>query len=101
MPRIKGQPMSQYSEVKEMHSFKLTPHAYQYLSKLAKQHGMRSKAEVIEAIARDDGDLIALPRNLFIMWERESRDKTSPRYERLQQLLEEIKEYLPTKNIED
>jgi hypothetical protein len=56
---------------------------------------MESKAEVIEHIARSDGDLVALPRHIFEIWVAEAKDKTSPRYQRLQQLLEELTDYLP------
>lgn len=95
MPRVKGQPMSGFTEVKEQRNFRLTKGAYDYLSKLAKLHGMASKADVIEHIARHDGALVALPRHIFDIWMEEAKDKTSPRYQRLQQLLEELKEYLP------
>lgn len=87
--------MSGFTEIKHQRNFRLTDGAYNHLSKLAELHGMESKAEVLEHIARSDGELVALPRHIFEIWINEAKDKTSPRYQRLQQLLAELAEYLP------
>lgn len=87
--------MSGFNELKYQRNFRLTDGAHNHLQKLADLHGMSSRTDVIESMARPDGDLIAVPRHILEIWMMESRDKTSPRWERAQELLEELKEYLP------
>lgn len=95
MPRVKGQPMSGFDEMKHQRNFRLTDGAHDRLKKLADLHGMSSRADVIESMARPDGDLIAVPRHILDIWFQDAKDKTSPRWQRAQELLEELKEYLP------
>lgn len=95
MPRVKGQPMSGFDEMKHQRNFRLTNGAHDHLKKLANLHGMSSRADVIENMARVDGELVAVPRHILDIWLMEAKDKTSPRWQRAQQLLEELKEYLP------
>ncbi|MBW4636696.1 MAG: hypothetical protein KME05_00385 [Gloeocapsa sp. UFS-A4-WI-NPMV-4B04] len=93
--RKKGIAQGDYGELKMFKTFRLTPTAVTHLDKLRTIHGYRSRTEVIESMARPDGDLIALPRHILDIWLQESKDKTSPRWQRAQELLEELKEYLP------
>lgn len=95
MPRIKGKPMSGWAELKYQRNFRLTDGAHNHLKKLADLHGMSSRADVIENMARVDGELVSIPRHILDIWFQEAADKTSPRWQRAQELLEELKEYLP------
>lgn len=95
MARIKGQPMSGWSELKYQRNFRLTDGAHNHLQKLAELHGMSSRTDVIESMARVDGDLIAVPRHILDIWFQDAKDKTSPRWQRAQELLQELKEYIP------
>lgn len=87
--------MSGFNELKYQRNFRLTDGAHNHLQKLADLHGMSSRTDVIESMARPDGDLVAVPRHILDIWLQESKDKTSPRWERAQELLEELREYLP------
>lgn len=87
--------MSGFNELKYQRNFRLTDGAHKHLQKLADLHGMSSRTDVIESMARPDGDLITVPRHIIDIWMQDAKDKTSPRWQRAQELLEELKEYLP------
>lgn len=95
MPRIRNQPLNNWNEAKKLRTYKLTDAAHDHLQKLADVHGIASRTDVIESFARPDGDLVAIPRHLLEIWIADAQDKTSPRWGRAQELLEELKEYLP------
>lgn len=96
--KAKGIATSDYGQLKKQCNFMLTPEAYEYLSVLAKRHSFTSKADVIENLARPNSKYIIVPRNVLEGALEDSIDKTSPRYQRLQQLLGELHEYLPKPN---
>lgn len=95
MPRIKDKPLNDWGESKKLRTYKLTDAAHNHLQKLADVHGISSRTDVIESFARPDGDLVAIPRHLLETWLEDSQDKTSPRWQQAQKLLDELKEYLP------
>lgn len=93
--RKKGEPQGDYGELKVLKTFRLTPTAVKYLDKLTALHGYCSRTDVIENMARPDGDLVAVPRYVLEQWIKEAQDKTSPRWQRAKELLQELQEYLP------
>lgn len=96
MPRVKDKPLNDWGDAKKLRTYKLTEAAHSHLQKLADVHGISSRTDVIESFARPDGDLVAIPRHLLEIWMEDAKDKSSPRWERAQQMLEELREYLPT-----
>lgn len=93
--RKKGVPQGSYGELKVFKTFRLTSTAVSHLDKLRTLHGYSSRTDVIESIARPDGELVSIPRHILDIWMQEAADKTSPRWQRAQELLQELKEYLP------
>jgi hypothetical protein len=87
--------MSEFNELKYQRNFRLTNTAHAHLKKLANLHGMASRSDVIENVSRPDGVLVVIPRHILDIWLEEAQDKTSPRWQRAKELLDELKEYLP------
>ncbi len=57
MARPKGQPIDR-DELKERHALMLTPSAWENLGKLTEKLGYKSKSDLIEAIAREEIEII-------------------------------------------
>jgi hypothetical protein len=89
-------PRNHWSEKKKLASFRLTEAASSHLQRLADIHGCETKTEVLEELARPDGRLVAVPRELLELWQEEAKKATtSPRWQRAKELLLELEEYMP------